>query len=45
MTGCWGDCGWGVAGRMMLAVWRELETAVRTGETAFDKVIGTDFFG
>jgi len=30
---------------MTLAVWRELETAVRTGETAFDKVIGTDFFG
>jgi hypothetical protein len=28
----------------MLAVWRELATAVRTGETAFDKVCGTDFF-
>ncbi len=28
----------------MLAAWRELETAVRTGQTTFDKVYGTSFF-
>jgi hypothetical protein len=28
----------------MLAGWRELETAVRTGQTTFDKVYGTSFF-
>jgi O-methyltransferase domain/Dimerisation domain len=29
----------------ILAAWRELDTAVRTGETTFDKVFGTSFFG
>jgi hypothetical protein len=29
----------------MLAAWRELEHAVRTGETTFDRVFGTSFFG
>lgn len=28
----------------MLAAWRELETARRTGQPAFDKVYGTSFF-
>jgi hypothetical protein len=28
----------------MLAAWRELETAVRTGHTTFDKVYGTSIF-
>jgi hypothetical protein len=28
----------------MLAAWGELDTAVRTGETAFDHVFGTSFF-
>lgn len=28
----------------MLAAWRELDGAVRTGRTAFDEVFGTDFF-
>lgn len=28
----------------MLAAWRELEHAVRTGDTTFDRVFGTDFF-
>ncbi|MGC2655880.1 MAG: methyltransferase [Mycobacterium sp.] len=28
----------------MLAAWRELETAVRTGQTTFDKLYGTSFF-
>jgi len=28
----------------MLAAWRELEGAVRTGDAAFDKVYGTSFF-
>jgi O-methyltransferase domain/Dimerisation domain len=29
----------------MLAAWRELERAVLTGETGFDKLYGTSFFG
>ena len=29
----------------MLAAWRELGHAVRTGETTFDRVFGTSFFG
>jgi O-methyltransferase domain len=28
----------------MLSAWRELETAIRTGEPTFDKVYGTSFF-
>jgi hypothetical protein len=28
----------------MLSAWRELDTAVRTGEATFDKVYGTSFF-
>lgn len=28
----------------MLAAWRELDTAVRTGETTFDRVFGLSFF-
>lgn len=28
----------------MLSAWRELETAIRTGETTFEKVYGTKFF-